>query len=53
MLENPLPVLVSSFGLTNDPSDVVPHRQAVSLGLFPAVVIVQVEGEPEEEGIVD
>lgn len=39
--------------LTDDSSYVVPHRQAVGLGLLPAVVVAQVEGEPEEEGVVD
>lgn len=39
--------------LTDDSSDVVPHRQTVGLGLLPAVVVAQVEGKPEEEGIVD
>ena len=39
--------------LTDDSSDVVPHRQAVGLGLLPAVVVAQVERKPEEEGVVD
>lgn len=39
--------------LTEDSSDIVPHRQAVRIGLLPAKVVGQVEREPEEEGVVD
>lgn len=39
--------------LTDDSSDIVPHRQAVSLCLLPLVVVAQVVRKPEEEGVVD
>lgn len=39
--------------ITDDSSDVVPHRQPVGLCLLPPVVVAQVEREPEEEGVVD
>lgn len=39
--------------LTDDASDVIPHRQAVGLSLLPAVVVAQIERKPEEEGVVD
>lgn len=39
--------------LTDDSSDIIPHRQAVGLGFLPLVVVAQVEGKPEEEGVVD
>lgn len=39
--------------LTDDSSNIVPHRQAVGLCLLPAVVVAQVERKPEEEGVVD
>lgn len=39
--------------LTDDASDVIPHGQSVGLSLLPAVVVAQIEREPEEEGVVD
>lgn len=43
----------NAFPLTNDSSDIVPNRQTVGLGLFPAKVAAQIERKPEEEGVVD
>lgn len=44
---------INLLPLTDDASDVIPHRQAVGLSFLPAVVVAQVERKPEEEGVVD
>lgn len=39
-------------GITYNPSDIVPNGQLVSFGLLPSKVVAQVEGQPEEEGVI-
>jgi len=38
--------------LTYDSSHIIPDRELVSFCFFPSKVVAEVEGQPEEEGVI-